>query len=156
MRISYPIEQHLEVASVLELGADAFGIFFEFGSVVGFGEDVLKKDGVWMPMGLRFFMAARSVRSPTCLLPRKRMRPTLTLGPSLMTKVTPTAAGGIGRHFGADGGELASMLGEQFLEGRTSAFLIFVGSYWFSTASPTLRSLNRSSTSLVETAFRPV
>src|ERR1035441_849514 len=118
-----------------------------------------------MPMGLRFFMAARSVRSPTCLLPRKRMRPTLTLGPSLMTKVTPTAAGGMGRtsvrmvanwrpcsassclrrtsaflifrsdlgpllndesdadgggrdgpHFGADGGELASMLGEQLLE----------------------------------------
>ena len=39
---------------------------------------------------------------------------------------------------------------------RLSAFFTFVGSYWFSTDSPTLASLKRSSTSLVETELKPI
>ena len=32
------VDEHLEVAAVLELGAYALGIFFELGCVVGLGE----------------------------------------------------------------------------------------------------------------------
>ena len=40
------VDQHLEVAAVLVLGADAFGIFFKFGGVVGLGENVFQENGV--------------------------------------------------------------------------------------------------------------
>ena len=40
------VHQHLEVAAVLELGADPFGVFFQFGGVVGLGENVFQENGV--------------------------------------------------------------------------------------------------------------
>ena len=48
-----------------------------------------------MPMGLEFFMAARSVRLLMRWLPSKPILPTLTVGPSLMMNVIATRAGGI-------------------------------------------------------------
>ena len=56
------VDQHLEVAAVLELGADAFGIFFELGGVVGLGEEVFKEDGVRDADGLEVLHG----RAQTC------------------------------------------------------------------------------------------
>ena len=50
-----------------------------------------------MPIGRRFFIAARRTRLLMVLLPSNLILPTLTFGPSFTTNVIPTAAGGICR-----------------------------------------------------------
>ena len=48
-----------------------------------------------MPMGFRFFIAAHEFAVAQRMLPVKAILPTLTVGPSLMTNVSATRAGGM-------------------------------------------------------------
>ena len=48
-----------------------------------------------IPIGFRFCIAARRVRSLTSVLPSNSILPTFTVGPSLILNVTATDAGGI-------------------------------------------------------------
>ena len=84
------------------------------------------------------------------LLPSNLILPTLTFGPSLITKVIPTAAGGICRTSVRIVANWRPCSESRFLS-ETSAFLMRVGSYWLSTTSPTLSCLKRSRMSLSET-----
>ena len=89
------------------------------------------------------------------LVALERILPTFTLGPSFTTKVTLTAAGGMGRTSVRTVANCLPCSDSNSLI-VTSAFLTLVGSYWLSGDSPTLRSLKRSSTSLLETELSPM
>ena len=54
------VDQHLEVAAILVFGADAFGIFFELGGVVGLGKNVFEEDGVRDADGLEVLHGTRA------------------------------------------------------------------------------------------------
>ena len=47
------LHQHLEVAAILIFVADALGVLFEFGRVVGLGKYILEKDGMRYADGLQ-------------------------------------------------------------------------------------------------------
>ena len=78
---------------------------------------------------LQVLHRVRRIRLFTFLLPWKVILPTFTFGPSFTTNVMPTAAGGIGLYFGANGGELPPVLGEQVPSDRDFCLLDSVGSY---------------------------
>ncbi len=110
------VDQHLEVAAVLVLGADAFGIFFKFGGVVGLGEEVFKKDGVRDADGLEVLHGRAQRAVIDVFVAPEADASNLDLGPFLNDESDADGGGRDGPDFGADGGELASVLGEQFLE----------------------------------------
>src|SRR5208283_1634425 len=110
------VDQHLEVATVLELGADAFGIFFEFGGVVGLGEEVLKEDGVRDADGLEVLHGRTERAVVDVFIAPEADAPHLDLRPLLDDE---SDGDGIRRNvalFGADSGELTTVLGEQLLQ----------------------------------------
>src|SRR5437016_12758880 len=107
-----------------------------------------------IPIGRRFFMAPRRIRLLTCLLPSKRIFPTLTLGPSFTTNVMLTAEGGLGR---TSVRTVANCLpcSESSSLLVTSAFVTLVVSYGLSGESPTFRSLQQPAPVLLDTELRP-
>ena len=108
-----------------------------------------------MPIGFRFLIAPRSVRSLRLLLPWNAILPTFTVGPSLMLKVIATDAGGIVLTSGVIVANWCPCSASRSFS-TTSARLILVGSYWLSTESRTFAFLKRSSTSDCVTALRPL
>jgi hypothetical protein len=110
------VDQHLEVAAVLELGTDALGIFFELGGVVGFGEKIFEEDGVRDADGLEVLHGRTQSAVIDMLVAAEADVANLDLGPLFDDEGDADGSGRDGTDFGADGGELAPVLGEQFLE----------------------------------------
>ena len=69
-----------------------------------------------MPMGLQVLHRLAQGAALTFLLPSNAILPTLTVGPSLMWKLTDTEAGGIVLTSAWIDGELVTVLGEQLLQ----------------------------------------
>src|SRR5208283_2797043 len=112
------VDQHLEVATVLDLGADAFGIFFEFGGVVGLGEEVLKEDGVRDADGLEVLHGRTQRAVIDVFIAPEADAPNLSLR-CLLNDESDADGGGRNRSdFRADGGELTPVLGEQLFQGN--------------------------------------
>ena len=97
-----------------------------------------------MPMGLRFFMAARRVRSGRLLIAVEDDLADLDGGAFLDVEGEGDGGGRDGLDFGADGGELVAVLAEQLLEDDFGA-LDAGGVVLASTVMPTLSFLKRSS-----------
>ena len=108
-----------------------------------------------IPIGFRFFIDSTSSRWFSAWLPSKAILPTFTVGPSLMWKVSATAAGGM---VFTSVRMLANWwpCSPSISCNTTSARFTWVGSYWLSTESGTFSFLKRSSTSETEIAFSPV
>ena len=106
-------------------------------------------------MGFRFFIAPRSVRLETSLLPSNLMWPTLTVGPSFTLKFTDTEAGGIVLMTVWIVANWCPCSASNSFN-TVSASLILVGSYWLSTDRGTFAFLNRSRTSDWETELNPL
>ena len=110
------VDQHLEIAAVLELGADAFRVFFKFGGVVGLGEEVLQKNGVRDADGLEVLHGRAQGAVIDVFVAPEADASHLNLRPFANHE---RDADGIGRnrpHLGANRGELTPVLGEQLFQ----------------------------------------
>ena len=108
-----------------------------------------------MPIGFRFFIAARRVAAVDVLLPSKLDLADFDLGSFLDHEREPDRDGRNLADFGPDGGELAAVLGQQFFHHDFG--LLNLGRIVLASGeSPTFASLKRSRTSLVVTELRPV
>ncbi len=110
------LHQHFEVAAVLEFGAHPFGVLFELGGVVGLGEHIFEEDRMRNADRLQVLHGRPQSAAIDVLVALEFDLADFDLRTFLDHKGHATAAGGMGRYFGADGGELAAVLGQQFLE----------------------------------------
>ena len=110
------VHQYLEIPAVLELGANAFGVFFQFGGVVGLGEQVFQKDRVRDADGLQVLHGRPQRAVVDVFVAPEAYAPNLDLGPFLDHKRDGDGGRRDGSNFGADGGELMPVFREQFLQ----------------------------------------
>ncbi len=119
------------------------------------GSRFSRKIELGIPIGFRFFIAARSTRSESAVLPSNTILPTFTVGPSLMLNVTATEAGGIVFTSSFTVANWCPCSASSAFS-TVSARLMRVGSYWLSTVSPTFSFFSRSAISDSETALMPL
>src|SRR5208282_2124864 len=116
------VDQHFEVAAVLELSANALGIFFELGGVVGLGEEIFQKDGMRDADGLKVLHGRTQSAVIDMFIAPETNVSNFDLGPLFDDEGDADCCGRNGADFGADSGELTSVLGEQFFEHYFGSF----------------------------------
>ena len=120
------LHQHFEVAAVLIFRAHPLGVFVELGGVVSLGEEVFQEDGVRNADRLQVLHGAAQNAGVDVLVADEGNLADFDLGPFLHHERDAHRGRRNGANFGADGGELPAVLGQQFLD-RDFGFLDFGG-----------------------------
>ena len=110
------LHQHFEVAAILILAAHALRVFFELAGVVGLGEKVLQEDRVRHADGLQVFHRAPQSAALHVLVALKLDPANFDLGTFFHHEGDAYGGRRNGMNLGANGGELASVLGKQLLQ----------------------------------------
>ncbi len=110
------VNQNLEIAAILVFGADAFGVFFQFGGVVSLGEQVFEEDGVRDADGLQVLHGRAQGAVVDMFVASEADVADLNLGAFFDDEGDGDGGGRDGTDFGANGGELTAVLGEQLLQ----------------------------------------
>ena len=110
------LDQDLEVATVLEFGAHALGIFVELGGVVGFGKNIFKNDGVRNADRLEVLHGPAQGAGLDVDIAAELNFSDFDLRAFLDDEGEADGGGRNGADFGANDGKLAAVLGEQIFE----------------------------------------
>ena len=109
---------HFEVAAILVFGPHPLGVFFQFGRVVGLGEDALQEDGMRNSDRLQVLHGRAQNARLNRLVAIEPDFADLDLRPFLDHERNSDRCRRNLPHFCADRGELPAVLGKQVLDGN--------------------------------------